>query len=367
MIQYSFALLDPRNVPAAQAANDTVVTRQCGVCLHSSGQLDGLTCVYCGGTGTKPVFGIEVTVPALAARCCGNLDPQHSGGDASRAAIEEAVTMPLPWEGAVLATVRADLDSVGAMAIFAMRERGESLEPAKERIALIAASDKFARGGWPGPRPLPSTENPWPEESAGSSDSRPLAAIAAAVADFKTPIEVRVAVMRRWLLTGEEPARYREQVEKDRLEMIRALQTGAIALYQRAIAQPGRLESQIRLDGNLRPAQQVREDVQDNLGGGKTIAIIESSHSAAMIVGYTCAPVVVARNPEFRVGGGEPHVKFTIAAFEPKWCDIRGALAELAALEPGWGGSPTIGGSPQGVSSVLTTEQVVKVVAQYLK
>ena len=46
---------------------------------------------------------------------------------------------------------------------------------------------------------------------------------------------------------------------------------------------------------------------------------------------------------------------------------IKSALAELAALEPGWGGSPTIGGSPQGVSSLLTTEQVVEVVARHLK
>jgi len=63
---YKFAILDPRPIPAAIEANDKV---------FASG----------------PVYGVEVTVPALAKRCTFNLDPQHTGGDASRAAIEYAV------------------------------------------------------------------------------------------------------------------------------------------------------------------------------------------------------------------------------------------------------------------------------------
>jgi hypothetical protein len=78
--------------------------------------------------------------------------------------------------------------------------------------------------------------------------------------------------------------------------------------------------------------------------------------------------VVEALNPSFRLGAGEPHRKFTICAFEAsKYADIKSALAELATLEPGWGGSPTIGGSPQGVSSTLSVERVVEVLTKYLK
>ncbi len=101
MATYRFATLDPRNVPAATETNEKVFSRDCGICLHSSGQLDGETCRYCGGTGrvSLPVLGIEVTVPALAARCSlGNIDPQHSGGDTSRAAIEDAMRCELPPE-----------------------------------------------------------------------------------------------------------------------------------------------------------------------------------------------------------------------------------------------------------------------------
>jgi len=305
---YQFTTLDPRNIPAATEANDKVFE--------------------------NPVYGIEVTVPALAKRCTFNLDPQHTGGDANRAAIEDALTTELPSEGSTLATVRADLDAIGSMAIFNIRAKGESLESAMERINMIVTADKFARGGYSGPKPLPTRSNPWDESSATAESSRPLAAIASAIMDFKVPMADRVSTMERWLLTGDEPAQYRTQVEKERLDMITAMETGQI-------------KSETRSDGR--------------------IAVVESTHRAATSVGYSLAPVVVALNPSFKQGPSEPYKKFTICAFEAKFADIKSALAELATLEAGWGGSPTIGGSPQGVSSVLTIDQIVEVVAKHLR
>ncbi|MEK7505009.1 MAG: hypothetical protein AAB589_01880 [Patescibacteria group bacterium] len=337
-----FAILDPRNIPTAAEANDKVFA--------------------------NPVYGIEVTVPALAKRCIANLDPQHTGGDANRAAIEDALTAELPTEGSTLATVRADLDAVGAMVVFGLRLRGRMIEPSAWRVCSIcgaglqscffvcghcgwvvgshsneavatrfqqvAAADKFARGGWLGPKPLPTKENPWPSEGAADS-TQSLAAIAAAVTDFKVPMADRVATMEKWLLTGEEPKQYRDSVEKERLDMIAALESGAIRCETRS--------------------------------GGK-IAVVESTHRAATSVGYSLAPVVVARNPAFKLGGGEAHAKYTVCAFEAgKFADIKSALAELATIEAGWGGSPVIGGSPQGVSSALTIDQVVEVVEKHLK
>lgn len=305
---YQFTTLDPRNIPAATEANDKVFA--------------------------NPVYGIEVTVPALAKRCTFNLDPQHTGGDANRAAIEDALTAELPSEGSTLATVRADLDAIGTMAIFNLRTKGESLESAMDRINMVAIADKFARGGYSGPKPLPTRSNPWDESSATAESSRPLAAIAAAIMDFKVPMADRVSTMERWLLTGDEPAQYRTQVEKERLDMITAMETGQI-------------KSETRSDNR--------------------IAVVESTHRAATSVGYSLAPVVVALNPSFKQGPSEPYKKFTICAFEAKFADIKSALAELATLEAGWGGSPTIGGSPQGVSSALTIDQVVEVVAKHLR
>ena len=352
---FKFAVLDPRNLPAAQTANDAI---------------------FAAG----PVFGIEVTVPSLAARCIGNLDPQHSDGDATKAAIEVALTCELPPEGATLATVRADLGSVGAMAVLSLlgkyrRFKAENpvppgFDPEKaalaemgtgspldgvvgsdwqevtfgkyskitdwfwRRLRQVSDADKFARGEW-SPKPLPTADNLWPFEAEGAVDStKDLAAIGAAVSDFKVSLAERVATMEKWLLTGEEPAKYREAVEQERAELVRALADGTIKV---SVVAEGK------------------------------IAVVESTHRAATAVGYAHAPVVIALNPAFRLGAGEPHRKFTVCAYAPRHADIRSALAELAQLEAGWGGSPTIGGSPQGVSSTLTVEQVVEVVARHLK
>ncbi|MDO8183931.1 MAG: hypothetical protein Q7T49_03040 [bacterium] len=322
---YQFALFDPR--PQGVEANDKVFA--------------------------DPVYGIEVTVPALAKRCAFNLDPQHSGGDANRAAIEDALMTELPAEGSTLATVRADLDAVGSMAIFNLRAKGESLESAMERIALVVAADKFARGGYSGPKRLPTRSNPWDESSATAESSRPLATIAAAIMDFKVPLAGRVSTMEKWLLTGEEPKQYRDFVEKERLDMITALETGQIKV--KVVEVTGAEEG---LD---------HEDPFCTHPHVRTIAVVESTHRAATSVGYSLAPVVVAVNPAFKQGPSEPYKKFTICQFAGGFADIKSALVELATLETGWGGSPTIGGSPQGVNSTLTVEQVVEVVARHLK
>lgn len=301
---YRFALLDPRPIPAAETANAAVFS-------------------------LGPVLGVEVTVAALAARCSlGNLDPQHAGQDASTAAIEEALVAALPPADAVLVTVRADCDAVGAMAVLCLRAEGATLgEEILARIGRVAAADKSDRGPWQ-PRPLPTAEMPWPAEA------REYAALSAAIADFKVPVEARVAAMRAWLEAGEIPARYLGVVDAERAESARALATGEIAI--RTVA-----------DGR--------------------VAVVESGHRAALGLGYCLAPVVVARNPSFKLGAGEPHVKYTCAQHGPGYADIRAAGHELAGLEAGWGGSPTIVGSPQGVSSQLTLEQVTDVIVRHLK
>lgn len=301
-VALKYGTFDPRPLPIAEAANNA---------LFELG----------------PVLGIEVTVPALAARCeLGNLDPQHTGQCADLAAIEVALDCQLPPSQSVLATVRADLDAVGAMAIIALRLRGEKLEAAHDRITLVALSDRFAKGEWQA-RPLPTKEQPWPESP------RTLAAVAAMVSDFKKPLAERVALMEKWLLTGEEPAFYREQVDRERQEMVAALERG---------------------------------DVKSNLILADRVALVESSHRAAMSIGYSLAPVVIARNPAFRLGGGEPHVKYTIGQFAAGYVDLKSVFAELSNLEAGWGGSPTVGGSPQGVSSKLTQAEVSQIVERHL-
>lgn len=337
---YRFAILDPRAIPAATEANEKIFSADCGVCLHSSGELDRQVCHECGGTGRVPlkVLGIEVTVPALAVRCLlGNIDPQHDGSGSSLAAIEAAMTCEVPPEGATLATVRPDMDAFGAMAVIAMRADGTFQTLCEDqnsqyeldcRVSYIAAADKARTDVW-APRDLSVVAV---EEAAKAA---PLAAVAAAVSDFKVPPMERVAMVREWLLTGEEPAGYRDRYIANQLEAARAYESGAATVEVR--------------------------------GGG--IAVVTSTHRAATVVGYAHAPVVVAVNSEFKGNDGKlpSHTKYTVCQYATGYADLAAALAELRALEPGWGGSPALVGSTQGESSPLSLGQVVEVVARHLK
>jgi hypothetical protein len=296
-----FGLLDPRPIPAAKVANEKV---------------------FAGG----PVLGIEVTVPDLAKQCVANIDPQHSGGDATRAAIEVALDWPIPEDDVLLATIKPDLDSVGAMAVLSLRGLGIDLGPAMERIFVVATADKTRTTDWPGVRTLPTIESPW-----GDAPEQPLAAIADAVCDFKISLHERVIMMKDWLLTGEEPTAYRSRVNHERMDMALALDAGRI-------------------------------NVESN---GK-IAIVLSTHRAATGIGYMLAPVVVACNPEFRIHGGEPHRKYTVCQYSTGYCDMPNILAKLNALEPGWGGSPGIIGSPQGMDSKLIFSDVLEAVMRHI-
>lgn len=122
---YKFALLDPRRGPQAEAANDRVFD-------------------------AGPVYGVEVTVPALAERCVENFDPQHTGGDVSTAAIEVALVCELPPAGVTLATVRPDLDAFGTMAVLAMRADGvELVGDVRDRTGRSPRRTRPSRSGVP--------------------------------------------------------------------------------------------------------------------------------------------------------------------------------------------------------------------------
>lgn len=376
---YKFAVLDPRPIPVAQQANERIFAE-----------------------AQNGVLGVEVTVPALADRCTlGNIDPQHgfhretydNGGYVEgcpstflpgETAIEFALRQPIPkstgWvatmlppDGATLVTVRADLDSVGAMAVLKIRHEAElkgldytTFSDVQRRIQAVADADKFARGNWPGPLPLPSQEIPWPREGNSAESSPELAAMSAAVMDFKVPLTDRVSAMERWLLTGEEPEQYRAQVEVERADLIRALEAGGV---KSKLAPPNgwchRCSIRFSMTGQF-PSLCPQCWFADTAALAH-IAVVETTHRAATMIGYRLAPVVVALNPAFCVAGGEPHRKFTVCQYQAGYVALKAAVTELAELEPGWGGSPSIIGSPQGQGSKLTIEQVVEVIGKHLK
>lgn len=291
--------------------------------------------------GPEFKLGFEVTLKQYVSRLNVNIDPQHSAGRNDLAAIEavedlnfDLLRKELEERGITMYTVRADLDSGGAMAWAAIKLLGYD-DPSVTSVGVmrniaagvkaIAEIDKSATGPWMAQQ-LPTTERLWQRE-----DGLEMATLAAAVADFKRPLEERVGTVGNWLMHRQIPEQYRDRVLAERQDMVRAL-----------------------LDGRIRTW--VYGD----------IALVASSHRAATTVGYSLRPIVVAVNPTFRFSGGEPHRKVTICQYSPGYVDLPAVWRDLGRQEAGWGGSPTIGGSPQGVSCTLPMPEILKVVRRHL-
>ena len=264
-------------------------------------------------------LGIEVTEAKLAADCgLGNIDPQHGIIPVARAAIDVALSYPLPPAGSILATLRPDLDSLGAMAVLALRSLGAAISAdALQRVQLVADADCFANGPWPGRRPVPRRLSDLP---AITSLLGPMQSIAG---NPTLPVELRVAQIAAWLATGIEPEGARQAWSHDfadRLQtksFVKSLSGGRIAIV---------------------------------MGGGWGLQ-----------QGYCVAPVVLAATQI-----SSDRRKFTLAQYTIGHLDLGAVRQMLRAIEPGWGGSDTLIGSPQGVGSALTVRAVLRCVLPHL-
>lgn len=242
---------------------------------------------------------------------------------ATPTAVEQALACTLPVDGAVIATIRPDADSVGAMAVLA--NRGSNRRCDKRLVAAIAAVDKHG--------PL----------AVGFEDLRPLTvAIARKAAAAKVPLTERVVWVAD-LLAGDSASHSEEIAELNRAreeEFAQALRCSAVEL----------------------------------VASGK-VAVVESTHRFATEIGYQRgAPIVVAYNPRMPVDFRDPakgtYRKFTVCRYnEFVPFDLTMIRDELNALETArcddgltWGGQMNIIGSPQGRSSTLTKEEVVGIV-----
>lgn len=270
------------------------------------------------------VLGIEVTIPDIAVRLGRQFNLDHHGpGDTAEtaSACEQALACELPPLGATLVTVRPDADSVTAMAVIeAISQIGYGLSAERDYVPLVKEIGRFDRLG-------PSAGKP----------SAVVSAIARKAADFKLPLEARV----KWvfeILTGDNK-------EAEVAELVSA--------HDRELTE-ARFASEVTL----------RAD-------GRIVTVV-STHRFATTLGYEMASVVIAQNPamavDFKDASKGVYNKFTVCRYDSHVkCDLPAALKELQALEPGWGGRGDIFGSPQGVSSALTLDQVLEVVARHLK
>ena len=277
-------------------------------------------------------LGIEVTVPELAYRCgLGNIDPQHGGGTGvgatGAAAIEACLTVTPPPAGSTLVTVRPDLDAFGAMALLALRRAGHEPRPdMRARIDRIARADRFDHGPWPGPQPLPRTAGDF---TATMHQDTALVAVTGAMFDRELSARERVGLAADWMVTGAEPPRYRERWTAHAQAVIDGLANGAVAV--------------------------------ESVAGG-CIATVTSRLPGSLRLGYCLAPVVVAHDPGNPDSEPPAPRRVVIAQYAPGHVDLAKVREALVRLEPGWGGSNTILGSPQGRACGLDLTPIVDMI-----
>lgn len=280
-----------------------------------------------GAENPKVDFGVEITIPKFLPEGVINLD-HHGPNDGvdTPSAIEQAMTCPLPESGAVVATIRADADSVGAMAVLSLRARQIAFR--EDLVQAISAIDRYGStiGGFEEVKPL-------------------TVAIARKAAAAKVPLPERVAWVAE-VLAGRRDSANEEVValnqEREREH------AAAIAASKLTLAANGRL------------------------------AVVESTHRFATEIGYQHCRLVLAFNPRMPVNFADPsqgtYRKFTFCRYnEFVAVDMRGITSELNALESArssdgltWGGQANIIGSPQGRDSTLSIEEVIKIISKYL-
>lgn len=281
------------------------------------------------------VYGIEVTVPALAKRCEDNLDPQHGpDGKPTVAACQAALTWPLPPKGTTLVTIRPDADALMAMAVLELRAQAGDLAVAAptfaselpacpyERVIEIALADCERGGPWPGP---------------GQVSTGQVTIAGQLTQTFMTPGFPPVRMLEiafGWLYQSVRAREMLQAAERIR-EMLARLQAGVSVQTQNGLA----------------------------------VVIVTDPEVPAKAIshGYRYAPVVVMSNPSHCWPSGQVALKHTVARWNSSYSmGWDGMIAELQTLEPGWGGSASICGSPQGAASQLSTEDVVAVVRRHM-
>ncbi|HPC30987.1 MAG TPA: hypothetical protein PK119_00780 [Candidatus Paceibacterota bacterium] len=262
-------------------------------------------------------IGIEITTPGFEGI---NLD-HHKDNDTPEtpSAIEQALEFDLSKvsEGK-MATVRQDLDSLGAMAVLMLRKENKNFD---ENLAkAIGILDRLGPKVFKeqGQELLKIEDKDWTEAN------QKLRAAYYKVFEERKPIEENLLFVKKLLTNEVEDKEIEELYLKDKESLEEARKNSKIELFA------------------------------DN-----TIAFIEGTHKRAMEIGYENADIIVAYNPKFDWGNGIITPKFTIARRDNNVdFDIKKLLERLKKIDPKWGGQQNIIGSPIGKDPLLTPEQI---------
>ena len=307
-------------------------------------------------------IGIEIVTPALVAQLRANIDPQHgchkplAGWDSSlQMSAVGYVASKMPIMGffadghdeneLVFFIEKPDLDSIAAVALLAIRMDTKfpqdtsyhlGVRGIMQRVRLIDELDCGLSGdvAW-----KPGSEF----VDAGSHPE--LRGLARVIADRGMPLEERVGIMQRWLISGTHSL-----IEAASKEAAAEMEDGRSHAFVTTltIGAGGSVETQADQPGHLAI---VELDNEGKLSRGR----------GACAIGYQTAPVVIAVCEDF-AGRDWTGRKYTVAVHPGAAkagfrFDFERFLRQIAGVEAGWGGNTKgpggIVGSPMNGPSML--------------
>ena len=280
------------------------------------------------GGRNKILIGLEITIPEISKKLTYNIDPQHHlkiwlDNKESNVTCLEKFRNFLPRVNEMTGKelhvffLKPDLDSISAAAVLDIYLDNPTWilqEDISERIQAIADYDKHGR--------ICNKLLHSPKIPRG---------LFMYVAGWKNSIYDKISITKTWILDG---------TFKD------------ISKFNR-IAD--------------RKFKQSLFNSKTEIIIPKKLVFIKSINRGACGLGYRYAPVTVALNPSYRFGIDDSRIygkKWIIAQQSNGFINMSGILEELSKIEPGWGGSPSIIGSPQDRPSKILKDDIIDIVIQ---
>ncbi len=268
------------------------------------------------------LIGLEITLSELKNKFTFNIDPQHTWKKNNKITCLETFKNLLPIVSKNISDkdlhfffLKPDLDSISAAAILNIYLDNPTWifqEEISERINAIAEYDRHGRNEFPIDIKIPR-------------------GLFMYVSGWKNHIDDKINLTKTWILDGTFKGIYKYNRIADK-KIKQSLFNSKIEII-------------------------IPEKV----------VLVKSINRGACGLGYKYAPITIALNPSYRFGINSSRVygkKWIIAQKNDGYLDMSGVLSNLQTLEPNWGGSPSIIGSPQDKPSKVTKDEIINIVEQ---
>lgn len=281
---------------------------------------------------SKNTLGIEVTLPKLAAKCgLGNIDHHRIGDDSNTpAACEQALNWT--YLDCNVVGILADADTLTAMAVLWSKV-----------FSVESDACFYSQNGF------------YPEKSGYEVDEELVNKIG--LIDRKGPASKPDLLLDKRVLYIRAIAAQRGMDLSDQVYNIMLVLCGKELN-----------DEELQLIEN-EELKFIDAEKASKVTKVDDFVIVESHHSMATQVGYKYGDLLICINDKFPKDFKDTtkgtYRKITLCKRD-EYVPYNINFSKLNSLENGWGGRTTIGGSPQGVDSILTIDKILSCIEKIL-